>query len=91
MRIGQVLVIGLLCAGASACITDPDNISRWPGPTSQTAGIEPIDPYHRDEVPDTPYEVRKGEIERNDHLAGRTGPSYPPLFRDQKEDEDGTP
>ena len=89
MRTIGIAIAGLLCACASGCVLDPKTARPWPGPSSQTSSVERIDPYHRDKIPDTPYEVRKGEMERDDHLAGRTGPTYPPLFKDQKQDEDG--
>lgn len=84
MRIARILAAMGLCASATACVLDPGTARPWSG---QTASSERIDPYHRDNVPDTPYEVRKGEMERDDHLAGRTSPSYPPLFKDQQQDE----
>lgn len=86
--IGRLAIAGLFCASVSACVLDQEAAGRWPGPSSQTASSDRIDPYHRDKIPDTPYEVRKDEMERDDHLAGRTGPSYPPLFKNQDK-EDG--
>jgi hypothetical protein len=71
----------------SAGVLNPETARRWPGPSGEPQPAERIDPYHRDKVPNTPYEVRRAEMERDDHLAGRTGPSYPPLFKDQKQGE----
>lgn len=87
MRVVNGMVAGLACLGASACVLDPSAEHRLPRVPDQT-GAARIDPYHRDKIPDTPYEVRKAEMERDDHLAGRTGPTYPPLFKDQKDEED---
>lgn len=88
MPVMRIAIAGLACASASACVLNPETARRWPGPSGDTQTAERIDPYHRDKIPDTPYEVRRAEIERDDHLAGRTGPSYPPLFKNQKQDED---
>ena len=88
MRVMRTAIAMLACAGASACALNPETARRWPGPSGQTQTAERIDPYHRDKIPDTPYEIRRAEIERDDHLAGRTGPSYPPLFKDQKQDKE---
>ena len=86
-----VLVTALVAIPAlSACLAYPQTSGRTdPRYPTQTGGLEKIDPYHRDKIPDSPYEVRKAEMERDDHLAGRTGPTYPPLFKDQKSDADG--
>jgi hypothetical protein len=53
----------------------------------QTSELETTDPCHGDKGPDTPHEIRKAEIERDGQLAGRGGPTYPPLFKGQAEDD----
>lgn len=80
-----ILAVALLSLGG--CLLDPDTRPSDPRYPTQSSSVERIDPYHRDKIPDTPYEVRKAELERDDHLAGRTGPTYPPLFEKQKKDE----
>lgn len=74
----------------SGCLPYPKTSRPDPRYPTRTGGVERIDPYHRDKVPDTPYEIRKAEQERDDHLAGRTGPQYPPLFKGQKDEKDGS-
>jgi hypothetical protein len=84
-------LLGLSAALLSGCVLDPTSSRYDPRYPTQTSENDRIDPYHRDKTPDTPYEVRKGEMERDDHIAGRTGPTYPPLFKDHTSDarEDG--
>jgi hypothetical protein len=79
------LLAGLLIAlGLGGCMLAPTTERLPPYTPAQTSELKPIDPYHRDKIPDTPYEIRKAEQERDDHLAGRTGPTYPPFFKNQK-------
>jgi len=89
MRLAILVVVAL--QGLGGCLLDPATERYDPRYPTRTSELERINPYHRDKTPDTPYEVRKGEMERDDHLAGRTGPTYPPLFEKQKKDdaEDG--
>lgn len=75
-------------AGLSGCLMRPETAGSDPRRPTQSSRAEHIDPYHRDKIPDTPYEVRKAEMERDEHLAGRTGPTYPPLFEKQKQEDD---
>jgi hypothetical protein len=81
IRIASLTAMGVC---AAACAYVPGGYpTQQPAPrVPQAERIEPIDPYHRDKTPDTPYEVRKAEIERDDYLACRDGPTYPPLFKD---------
>ena len=53
----------------------------------QTSELETIVPYHRHKIPDTPFEIRKAEIERDERLAGRGGATYPHLFKGQAGDD----
>ncbi len=86
----RMMLAGLAAIGLSACAFDPGNYPKGPPvpqpTTTSNSGI--ILPGHRDKIPDTPYEVRKAEIDRDRQIAGETGPTYPPLFKNQK-DEDG--
>ena len=77
-------------AALGACAYGDHDRPRSPR-VPMPASVENIDPYHRDKVPDTPYEVRKAEMERNEQIAGKGGPSYPKLFKNQKDEdaEDG--
>ncbi len=83
-------LIAAALLGSSGCVYDADDLPRYPRVPTQSSDSGPIDPYKRDKTPDTPYEVRKAEMERDDHIAGRTGPTYPPLFKDQKDEDDDT-
>lgn len=84
MRLVLVAPLALSLAG---CVLDPSMQPYDPRFPSQTSELETIDPYRRDKIPDTPYEIRKAEIERDERLAGCGGPTYPPLFREQAEDD----
>jgi hypothetical protein len=85
----RMAVVPLIALGLGGCMLDPATDNVIPRAPVQSSELEPIDPYHRDKVPDTPYEIRKAEQERDDHLAGRTGPTYPPFFRNQKDGTQG--
>ncbi len=89
LAVFSVAMPGLAAFILSGCILDPASPRQDPRYPTQTSRNEQIDPYHRDKTPDTPYEVRKDEMERDDRIAGRTGPTYPPLFKNQKTDDDG--
>jgi hypothetical protein len=84
MRLVLVVPLALSLAG---CVIDPNMQPYDPRIPTQTSELETIDPYHRDKIPDTPYEIRKAEIERDERLAGRGGPTYPPLFKGQAGDD----
>lgn len=87
----RAIIAALAAFAAAACVYSPENYPKSP-PTPQPASASGIVlPGHRDKIPDTPYEVRKAEIERDRQIAGKTGPSYRPLFKNQKApgDEDG--
>lgn len=84
MRLVLVAPLALLLAG---CLLDPDMQPYDPRLPTQTSELKAIDPYHRDRIPDTPYEIRKAEIERDERLAGRGGPTYPALFKEQAQDD----
>lgn len=86
----RMMLAGLAAVGMSACVYDPGPHPKGPPvpqPT-QTSNSGIILPGKVDKIPDTPYEVRKAEIERDREIAGQSGPTYPPLFKKQK-DEDG--
>ena len=87
----RVMLAGLAALGMSACVYDPSRYPEGrpaPKPASASnSGI--ILPGHRDKIPDTPYEVRKAEIDRDREIAGETGPTYPPLFKNQKDKASG--
>lgn len=84
MRLVLAVPLALSLAG---CVIDPNTQPYDPRIPGQTSELETIDPYHRDKIPDTPYEIRKAEIERDERLAGRGGPTYPPLFKGQAGDD----
>jgi hypothetical protein len=79
------LVLASLAALAAACVYNPDSYPKTPRGPQQTSNGGIILPGRRDKIPDTPYEVRKAEIERDRQIAGETGPTYPPLFKNQKD------
>lgn len=86
----RVVLVGLAALGMSACaygVYDQPRQPRMPEPQSNS-GI--TNPYERDKIPDTPYEVRKAEMERDEQIAGKGGPSYPKLFKNQKDEGDGS-
>ena len=89
MMLAGLAVIGLSGVGLGACVYDPSQYPDGrpaPQPTATSnSGI--ILPGHVDKIPDTPYEVRKAEIDRDRQIAGQTGPTYPPLFKKQKDEE----
>ncbi|MFT3722635.1 MAG: hypothetical protein QM773_03525 [Hyphomonadaceae bacterium] len=90
MRMMLVGIAGLAGMGLGACVYDPSHYPEGrpvPQPT-QTSNSGIILPGHVDKIPDTPYEVRKAEIERDRQIAGQSGPTYPPLFKNQKDDKD---
>lgn len=84
----RMILVGLAVIGTSACAFDPGHYPKGPPvpqpATTSNSGI--ILPGQVDKIPDTPYEVRKAEIERDRQIAGQTGPTYPPLFKNQKDD-----
>jgi hypothetical protein len=86
----RVLMGVIAAAGLAGCVYSEGDLPRYPRMPEPASNSGLIDPYHRDKTPDTPYEVRKAEMERDDHIAGRTGPTYPPLFKDQKDEDDDT-
>lgn len=84
----RLFLVSAAAIAASACMYDPDTVPSQPRVPAPSSNSGLIDPYRRDKTPDTPYEVRKAEMERDDHIAGRTGPTYPKLFKDQKDEDD---
>jgi hypothetical protein len=84
----RVIVCLVSAAALGGCTYSSDHLPRYPRVPEPASNSGLIDPYKRDKTPDTPYEVRKAEMERDDHIAGRTGPTYPKLFKDQKDEDD---
>lgn len=87
MRLVFVLAAAVSLAG---CIMDPGTRYDPHAPTP-SSGIETINPYEVDEIPDTAYEIWKRDKERNEKVAGKEDKdAYPPLFKGQKADFGGT-
>ena len=91
MMIVRLVGIGLAAGSLGACVFDPSHYPEGrpaPQPASASSS-EIIPPGHVDKIPDTPYEVRKAEIDRDRYIAGQSGPTYPPLFKNQKDQDAG--
>lgn len=87
----RMMLAGVAAIGLSACVYDPGPRPKGPPApqpaTTSNSGIRL--PGQVDKIPDTPYEVRKAEIDRDRQIAGETGPTYPPLFKTQKDKASG--
>lgn len=88
MRLAIAIAVSAVLLGG--CMLDPKAPRQDPRYPRQTNELEPIDPYKTDKIPDTAYEVWKRDKERNDKIAGEDGDTYPPLFKGQKADNEGS-
>ncbi len=84
----RLVLTGIAALGLSACVYDPDQYPTYPPVPRPTSNSGIILPGQADKIPDTPYEVRKGEIERDKQIAGQTGRTYPKLFKNQKDEDE---
>ena len=85
----QFIALAATAALLAGCVLNPDAPRPDPRYPTQTSGLEPIDPYKTDKIPDTAYEVWKRDKERNDRIAGDDGDTYPPLFKSQRSEGEG--
>ncbi len=79
-------MLGLPMLGLAACVYEPGSYPKSPRAPTSNRGIVP--PGQTDRIPDTPYEVRKAEMDRDRQIAGRPENTYPPLFKNQKSEDD---
>ena len=86
----QFIALAAAAALLPGCVLNPDAPRPDPRYPTQTSRLERIDPYKTDKIPDTAYEVWKRDKERNDKIAGTDGDTYPPLFKGQRADSDGS-
>ena len=82
----RLVLVGLAGLTLAACVSEGDINPRYPRAPGAETARGPIGTYDKKSPPDTPYEVRRREIERDEQIAGKGGPSYPKLFKDQKDD-----
>lgn len=86
----QFIALAATAALLAGCVLNPDAPRPDPRYPTQTSRLEPIDPYKADKIPDTAYEVWQRDKERNDRIAGGDGDAYPPLFKGQRSEGEGT-